>query len=176
MNSDQNPLRVELLPAALEQKPVLADLFQLYARDFSPFHPVEFDADGKFHYRSIDAYWLDQRRFPFLVAVDGQVAGFVLVQQGSQISEDSTVWDMAEFFIVKSHRRHGIGTAVARAVWNRFPGPWEVRVMQSNRDALLFWSAAVSEFVGQPIEPISVEKEGEHWCVFQFESRTRLRS
>ena len=172
MTGDTDPCQIELFPAALEQKSVLDDLFQLYARDFSEFHPVELDADGRFHYPHLDAYWQDAGRFPFLVMAQGQLAGFVLVQQGSQISEDRSVWDMAEFFVVRAHRRHGIGTAVARTVCTRFPGPWEIRVMQSNRNALLFWSAAVRNFVGKPVKPISLEKERELWCVFRFESHT----
>ncbi len=172
MNSEQSAHRVTLLPAALEQKPILDDLFQQYARDFSAFHPVGFGADGRFHYSHLDSYWQDETRFPFLVMLDQQPAGFVLVQRGSQISENPAVWDMAEFFVVRDRRRNGIGTNVAHAVWTRFPGPWEVRVMQSNPDALLFWSAAVRNFAGQPVEPISLDEEREGWCVYRFESRT----
>jgi predicted acetyltransferase len=170
MTRDADPLQVELLPASLKQKPVLDDLFQFYARDFSEFHPVELDADGRFHYPHLDAYWRDPGRFPFLVTVHHAIAGFVLVQQGSQISGDPSVWDMAEFFVALVHRRHGIGTAVARAVWTRFPGSWEVRVTQSNREALTFWSAAVRDFVGQAVEPIVLSKETSAWRVFSFES------
>jgi len=172
MIDDTDPLRVELLPASLEQKPILDDLFQRYAHDFSELHPVELDGDGRFHYPHLDSYWLDPGRFPFFVTVNSQIAGFVLVQQGSQISEDRSVWDMAEFFVVRAHRRHGVGTAVARAVWTRFPGRWEVRVMQANRESLLFWSAAVQGFAGQAVEPISTEKAGELWRVFRFDSGT----
>jgi predicted acetyltransferase len=58
----------------------------------------------------------------------------------------------------------------ASAVWERFPGRWEVRVMQSNRTAFHFWSHAISAFVNAPIEPVHIEKEDVHWQVFTFES------
>jgi predicted acetyltransferase len=170
MTGDAGAFQVELLPAALEQKPVLDDLFQPYANDFSAIHPIEFGADGRFHYPPLDAYWTDPARFPFLVTVQGQLAGFVLVQQGSQISEDPTVWDIAEFFVFRAHRRRGVGTAIARAVWTRFPGAWEVRVMQSNRDALSFWSAAVRGFVEHAVEPAAFHEGTRAWWVFSFES------
>jgi predicted acetyltransferase len=170
MTADPGPLQVKLLPASLEQKPGLDDLLQPYALDFSGIHPVEFGADGRFHYPHLESYWQDAGHFPFLVTVDQQLAGFALVQQGSQISGNPSVLDMAEFFVVRGHRRHGVGTAAARAVWTRFPGAWEIRVMQSNRDALSFWSAAVRDFVGQAVEPAVLSKETSAWRVFSFES------
>jgi hypothetical protein len=45
--------RVEVIPAAREQAPVIANLLELYAHDFSEFHPIELGADGKFGYREL---------------------------------------------------------------------------------------------------------------------------
>ncbi len=164
------PLRVELLPASPEQRPLLADLFQLYAHDFSEFHPIALDADGRFHYPHLDAYWQEDGRFPFLATVDRELAGFVLVQQGSQFSGDPSVWDMAEFFVVRAHRRRGTGTLLAQEVWKRFPGRWEVRVLQANRPAFLFWSAVIHEFTRHPAAANSYQKGAALWHVFAFES------
>ena len=94
-------------------------------------------------------------------------AGFVLVKQ------EARVWDMAEFFVVRGCRRHGIGTAVAHEVWKRFPGPWEVRVMQANQAALPFWERAVSGFTGKPVSPTRLEKGGKLWHMFSFDSEGR---
>jgi predicted acetyltransferase len=77
---------------------------------------------------------------------------------------------MAEFFVVRGYRRRGIGTAIAHDVWRRFPGPWEVRVMQANHSALHFWERAISEFTGQPIRPIPFEKDDTSWKSFSFDS------
>ncbi len=92
------------------------------------------------------------------------------MKKGSEVSGDKTVWDMAEFFIVRRHRRHGIGTAVAHQVWRQFPGPWEVRVMDANRSARLFWQRAIALFAGKEIYPGMFEKDGQHWQLFNFES------
>jgi predicted acetyltransferase len=164
------PLRVELLPATLVQKPLLAELLQLYAHEFSEFHPIVLDADGRFHYPHLDAYWQDDGRFPFLATVDGELAGFAFVQQGSQISGDKSVWDLAEFFVVRAHRRRGVGSSLAQKIWRRFPGRWEVRVMQANRSAFLFWSAAIQEFTRHPAAATSFEKGAVLWHLFAFES------
>ena len=127
----QRPLtHIELVPAAPDQESVLANLLELYAHDFSEFRYLELGADGKFGYSGLPLYWAENGRHPFLVRVDGKLAGLVLVKRGSEVSGAETVWDMAEFFVLRGYRRRGIGTQIAHEVWRRFPGAWEVRVME----------------------------------------------
>ena len=161
---------IEIIPAAPEQESIVANLLELYAHDFSEFHHIELGADGRFGYRQLALYWSDPDRSPFLVRVNGELAGLVLVKR-SEVSGDETVWDMAEFFVVRGYRRRGIGTEIAHEVWRRFPGIWEVRVMESNHSARLFWERAIQAFTGETPQPIRVEKGGELWNVFSFESK-----
>lgn len=157
--------RIEVVPATPDQQPILANLLELYAHDFSEFHPIQLDAEGRFGYPSLPLYWREPNRYPFLVRVDGKLAGFVLVKR------ESHVWDMTEFFIARGYRRHGIGNAAAHQVWRRFPGRWEVRVMETNQSALPFWERAISAFTGEEARAMRVEKLGKYWRVFSFESR-----
>jgi predicted acetyltransferase len=161
---------IEVIPAARDQEPILANLLELYAHDFSEFHGIELGEDGRFGYAQLPLYWREPNRHPFLVRVDGKLAGLVLVSRGSRVSSDETVWDMAEFFVARAYRRCGVGTEVAHQVWRRFPGLWEVRVMESNRSAVPFWERAVSAFVGEAIHSARAEKGAESWRVFAFES------
>jgi predicted acetyltransferase len=93
------------------------------------------------------------------------------VHRGSQISADENIWDVAEFFIVRGYRRLGIGRRVAHEVWKKFPGKWEVRVIDRNQKANDFWGRVISEFTGKAIDPIPFDKDGEGWHVFSFESK-----
>ena len=170
MSAANPPPRVELIPAAPEQQPALANLLELYAHDFSEFRDLILGEDGRFGYPRLPLYWSEPGRHPFLIRVDGELAGLVLVQRGSQISGDDAVWDMAEFFIVRGHRKRGIGTWVAREVWRRFPGTWEVRVLDANVIARKFWAAAIAGFTGEAPHPKSIEKGGATWTLFSFES------
>src|SRR5882672_3536388 len=131
---------IEVIPAAAEQEPILANLLELYAHDFSEFLDLELGADGRFGYKRLALYWSEPGRQPFLVRIDGKLAGLVLVKNGSDVSGNTTVWDMAEFFVIRGYRRRGIGTQIAHEVWKRFPGAWEVRVMESNIPAYHFWA------------------------------------
>jgi predicted acetyltransferase len=163
-------VKVEIIPALEEQEPILANLLELYAHDFSEFIDLKIGADGRFGYKHLPLYWKESNRYPFLVTLNGHLAGFVFVRGGSEISNDTDVWDMAEFFIVRGYRRLGIGTKVAQEVWEKFPGKWEVRVIDRNQRAMKFWGCAISEFVGKEIDSVPLDQEGEGWHVFSFES------
>lgn len=159
--------QIELVPASYDQVPLLANLLQLYIYDFSEMLDMDVEADGRFSYPHLPIYWSDPGRHPFLVRVDGKLAGLVLVKTGSEWN----VHDMAEFFILRRHRRRGLGTRIAHEVWRRLTGPWEVRVMEANVPAQYFWTHAISSFTGLPAVPARVEQDGEIWQLFSFESR-----
>ena len=161
---------VEILQALPEQEPILANMLELYAHDFSEFLDLKLGADGRFGYAHLPLYWKESNRYPFLILANGHFAGFVFVRKGSEISNDPDVWDMAEFFIVRGSRRLGLGMKVAHEIWKKFPGKWEVRVIDRNQKAKHFWGRAIGEFLGKTIEPILLDKDGKGWHVFSFES------
>jgi predicted acetyltransferase len=165
--------KIDLVPATLAQQPIVANLLQLYIHDFSEFLPLEIGPDGTFGYPDLPLYWQTPGRHPFLIQVDGIWAGFVLVKTSLDLSTNQPISDIAEFFILRAYRRLGIGTQVAHAVWRRFPGPWTVRVTQSNHAALPFWERAISAFTGFKVEPSIVERNGLSFIHFSFVSRQR---
>jgi predicted acetyltransferase len=168
----ENPLaNLEVLRATEEERPILENLLQLYIHDFSEFCAVGLGPNGKFGYPDLLLYWLERGRHPFLARIDGNLAGFVLVRKLALNNDNKTVWDMTEFFVLRGMRRRGIGTELAHAVWAMFPGAWQVRVMQSNQRAQQFWATTIAKHAGAPIQPVSIEKNGEPWSVFSFESR-----
>lgn len=168
--SGASSLGVEVLAASREQEPILANLLELYIHDFSEFIPVELQDDGRFGYPNLSLYWTDPNRHPFLIRVDGQWAGFVLIAQIQEESDIEPVWDVAEFFILRGFRRRGLGRMVAHQVWQGHPGRWQVRVMSANGGAARFWEQAIGEHLGRPVVPILTEIRGAPWQVFPFRS------
>ena len=162
---------VEVIAASPEHEPVLANLLELYSHDFSEFIELTLGPDGRFGYKHLQRYWEEPGRHPFLIVADKHLAGFVFVHKGSEVSGDADVWDMAEFFVARGFRRHGVGTAVAREVWRKFPGRWEVRVLDGNLKAREFWRHAINQFLGEAVEPIPLARDGQVWHLFSFESK-----
>jgi len=122
--------------ATIDDKPIVAQLLELYAHDFSEFAKADVDETGRFGYRWLDNYWTETERHPFLIRVDGRLAGVVLVRAGRP-------HDMAEFFVMRKYRRAGVGRDAARAVFAMFPGEWQVRQQASNPAATAFWRTAI---------------------------------
>jgi predicted acetyltransferase len=166
-------MQIEVLPATTKEAPVIANLVELYARDFSDFSDLKIGVDGRFGYEPLPLYWTESNRFPFLVRVNGDLAGFVLVLRGSKVSGEADIWDVAEFFVLRGYRRHGVGLRVAHDLWRMFPGRWEVRVTERNSVARPFWQRAVTEFTGMPAESVITEVAGKRWHVFSFVSDTQ---
>jgi predicted acetyltransferase len=163
--------RVEVIAAAHEQQPILANLLELYVHDFCEFLDLDIGEDGRFGYASLPLYWSEPGRQPFLIRMDGKLAGLALVKRGSDVSGNDAVWDMVEFFVLRGCRGRGVGTLAAHQVWTRFPGAWEVRVMQRNTLARRFWAGAISTFAGEMVQPRRIERNGDTWDVFSFQSK-----
>jgi predicted acetyltransferase len=161
---------LEVVRATAQQQAVVANLLELYAYDFSEFFDVKPGEDGRFGYKNLELYWSDAERHPFLVRLDGVWAGVILVKKVSQVSGDPDIWDMAEFFVLRGFRRRRIGTRIVLNIWGKFPGRWEIRVMERNELATRFWQQAVSLFAGDSATISHFEKNGERWHLFSFES------
>ncbi len=130
-------MKIEILPAHVEDKPVLRHLLHLCLHDCSEFNGKDVNEHGLFDYLYLDYYWTEAGRFPFLVRVEGKLAGFVLVRQ-LETEGDEPLWQMAEFFIVRKYRRRGIGREVAHRVFGQFEGRWEVTQEEGNLPAQAF--------------------------------------
>jgi predicted acetyltransferase len=66
---------------------------------------------------------------------------------------------MSEFFVMRKYRRGGVGTALAREVFARFPGEWQVRQMTSNPAATAFWRRAIPvEFTQEMLDQGPVQR------------------
>jgi type VI secretion system secreted protein VgrG len=97
-----------------------------------------------------------------------RVAGFALAKRGSPVSPDPDVLDVVEFFVLRQHRRWGIGRAAALQLWQQLPGSWTVRVSEGNLGALDFWSGVVAEATNGAVTESTHPGPGHAWRVFAF--------
>jgi len=138
-------MNIEVQQASLEDKTILRNLMELYAYDSSEFDQCDVDAHGLFGYNYLDHYWTEPGRYPFLVRVEGRLAGLVLVRTLDE-SENALTHSMAEFFILRKYRHQGIGQVVAQQIFDMFPGQWSVAEVENNRPAQSFWRKVISEY------------------------------
>jgi predicted acetyltransferase len=163
--------RVELIEAGPEHQHALENLLELYIHDFSEFVSVDVRQDGRFGYPDLPLYWREPRRKPFLARIEGKLAGFALVKRGPGLFDDSEVWDMAEFFVLRRYRRRGVGAELAEGIWRLYPGKWQIRVRSNNLPARNFWESVIARFTNSPATSQTFKVEEVAWNVFSFQSR-----
>ena len=143
---------IDLIPAAREHEPVMARLFQLYQYDFSEMLGLEIGDDGLFSAgRRPSGYWTAPLYRPFLLRAGGNLAGFAIVGAESRLTGDP-LWDMDQFFVLRRHRRSGVGERAATLVFDAFPGRWEVREAADNVAAHAFWRKVIGRYTGGRFE------------------------
>lgn len=99
------------------------------------------------------------------------MAGFAIVDEGSRITGAPDVHDMREFFVLRKYRRLGVGRDTATTLLARFPGPWEIRVLEQNVAALSFWRAVVASAARGSFQTSPwVTESGRRTTVFRFVS------
>jgi predicted acetyltransferase len=168
-----NDPRAAETPVVLERidrasAPVLGQLLELYAHDFSEFVPLAPKESGRFDL-PFYAWWEKADHFPFFIRHRDRLAGFALVRRGSRVTASSDVMDVAEFFVLRGARRLGVGSRAAHAVFRLFPGPWEVRVRKANGPALAFWTRVVERWHERAATSGSFSSDGVDWNVFRIE-------
>ena len=167
---------VTLLAATSADAAVLSNLLELYIHDLSDFFPIEIGVDARFGYDRLALYWQEpERRSAYLIHNGSRLAGFALVARGSPLTDDPTDLDVAEFFVLRRHRRSQVGRRAAFSLWDRMPGHWIVRVADNNLRALAFWRAAVAAYTQSALSERSVQGPGRVWHVLDLNSRTPSR-
>jgi len=153
--------------AAADEQPLLEGLMQFYIYDFSELEPdgsdaLDFNAAGRFApYPHLADYWREEGRVPLLIRRGAKPVGFALVNRLSHLGEPLDR-NMAEFFIARKHRRHGVASEAVRQVLARYPGRWEVAVAQRNVGALKFWPGAIAA-APNVTDLARREGDGERW-------------
>ncbi len=135
---------IQVTPVPVEDKLIIRHLFELYRYDFSEFDGRDVDQHGLYGYGYLDHYWVEENRFPFLIRVNGNIAGFALVSciSANQGPENR----MSEFFVVRKYRRQGVGERAAVTLFDRFPGRWVVSQLEANAAAQAFWRRVVAQY------------------------------
>ncbi len=138
-------MQVELRTASIAEKPVLRNLVQFYLYEFSRYMPsLRLDAnDGLYEgIPDLDEYWENPNRDPFLIRVDGELAGFALVVRGA----GSEPHQIGEFFVSLKFAGKGVGTSAAKQIFEMFPGDWLIHEMWNNYQAQAFWRTVVHAY------------------------------
>jgi predicted acetyltransferase len=107
-----------------------------------------FPVRGEFGDREPDmlARWFgDSTSNPLVILKNEKPVGFAVVCKPTPLQRAQIDFRMAEFFVLATQRRLGVGREAVQLIFKRFAGRWEVTENQSNRNAIAFWRSVVRE-------------------------------
>jgi predicted acetyltransferase len=159
--------------AAAAERTLIEGLTRFYIYDFSELEPADSDAfDFSDHgdydpLPYLEAYWREPGRHPLVIRLGEKVVGFALINghshQGGVVERN-----MAEFFVARKYRRHGVATGAVHQILATYPGQWEVAVAQRNLAARVFWPRAIASAPGvsalRQVEGDPLHWRGPIWC------------
>lgn len=154
---------------------VLGNLFEHYLHDMAEWFEFDTAEDGAYAYPT-ENLWNNGCDVYLAYAAAVPVA-FALVDDAGHRAPQPGTRDLKEFFVIRRHRRSGVGSMLARHVWDRYPVPWLVRVYQRNRPAVPFWRQTVAAYTeGRFDEQTHIGDDGKEWVYFTFHSGGQRRS
>lgn len=140
---------------------------QLYLHDMSEYSNQEPDACGVYHYDYLDAYFQEPERSAYFIRIRGKIGGFALVRDVQGFGQ-RTVHTVAEFYIIKCYRGLGIGEEIARMLFDKQPGTWQIPVLEENGPAVKFWKQICWRYAGGKVRVLrSASWDGP---IFEFSS------
>ncbi len=157
-------MNIEVVRAGSRDDTTLRNLYQFYIYEFTRFMTHwHVNYAGRFTEDDLDEVWYKPKRNTFLVKVDGELAGFAIVDHGvrGEYSDAPEIVLMVEFFVMAAFQGQGIAEQVAIRLFDLYPGKWEVFELEKNVRAQRFWRRIIGRYTdGQYREAASPDGKG----------------
>ena len=125
----------------------IQSVYRDYLDDLNPGTGI-FPALGEVGHREGDqiAHWFgDPNTFPLIIVKGNEPVGFARVLRAvASAAQPRIDYRMAEFFVLRTRRRLGIGRTAVQLILSRFAGRWEISEYLRNTVAVDFWRRVVA--------------------------------
>jgi predicted acetyltransferase len=170
---------LRIIPATIRDYPTIQNMARFYLYDISRScgsisKEWAMPADGLYECDDFKSYFEDISRKAYLIKVDNELAGFVLLNKVG--TNNITQWNMGEFFIIAKFQGKDFGQQVANQIWDIHTGTWEVAVIPENQPAHKFWLKTISHYVtdySEEIKDITYDEHQPKRIIFSFDTRNK---
>ncbi|MGE8149691.1 GNAT family N-acetyltransferase [Pseudomonas vancouverensis] len=132
---------ITLHPAQRDELQTIENLMQFYTYDFSEWLPLKLGEHGFFSILPMPDYWRNPATRPFLIKADGELAGFVTVDENTHLP--GALYNIGYLFVSRRFRGQGVARFVVSTLLSQFPGQWQIFHIEVNQPARLFWAAVM---------------------------------
>ena len=159
---------IELHAAQRDELETIENLMQFYTYDFSEWLPLKLGEYGFFNILPMPDYWRNPATRPFLIKVDGELAGFVTVD--NQVHLPGADYNIGYLFVCRRFRGQGVARFVVSTLLSRFPGQWQIFHIEANPPARLFWAAVMPTLCAGPFTRHALTVDERPCTFYRFES------
>jgi len=163
MSTIRSQPSIELHDAQHDELETIENLMQFYTYDFSEWLPLKLGEHGFFNTQPKLDYWRNPATRPFLIRVDGELAGFVTVDDETHLH--GAQHNIGYFFVSRRFRGQGVAKFVVSALLSRFPGQWQIFHIDANQPARRFWAKVIPDLTGSAFTVHQLPVDG-HPCTF----------
>ena len=98
-------MTVKLAPASSDRRCWIRAELQSYLAELSQFASIEKNAEGQYDYPYLDYYWREPDRHPFIIYLDNEAVGFLLVREDLDPTDGTCLTEIAELYILPAFRQ-----------------------------------------------------------------------
>ena len=155
-------MNVVLRQVQLEDREILANLLEKYDYEFSQYDDRDVNKLGLYGYKYLDCYWLEGKRWAYFINVDGNHAGFVMINDFAEAEDRETDFSVAEFFVMYKYRQKGIGKQAFFMAVDLHRGKWQLKRHPKNLPSVKFWDKVVNEYTNGEYELVKAYPNSEY--------------
>ena len=111
---------ITIIPAVIADYPTIQNMARFYFYDRTVYMGWECPEDGMFECIYFKHYFEDSDKKAFLVKIENELAGFVLLDQEGLI--ETVDWNIGEFFILAKFQGKDIALKVIESIFNPHSG------------------------------------------------------
>lgn len=129
----------------------LSNVYPFYLHDLSEYDDgyYRLNERGLWEPDHLPSWLQDDGDQPLVIVESGRRVGCALVNRApSPHLTPGMDFRMSEFFVLRTHRRRGVGRRAVFAVFERFRGRWEISELARNMPAIRFWRRVIGEWSG----------------------------
>ena len=127
----------------------LTNVYPFYLHDLSEFDDGYYHLDdrGRWMPDHLPSWLDDPADHPLILIESGERVGAALINVApSPHVSPGVAFRMCEFFVLRARRGRGIGRRAVFALFDRFPGVWEISELPRNAPAIRFWRRVIGEY------------------------------
>ncbi|MBN3967925.1 GNAT family N-acetyltransferase [Pseudomonas gregormendelii] len=159
---------IELHAAQRDDLDTIENLMQFYLYDFSEWLPLKLAGHGFFSIQPQVDYWRKSATRPFLITVDGELAGFVTVDDQTHL--DGAQLNLGYLFVTRRFRGQGVAKFVVSALLSGHPGQWQIFHIDANQPARRFWAGLIPILTGHQYSLHQRPVDGHPCTFYRFET------